>query len=150
MHNLTELDYGWSELGNTFIFRVLALPTTLSVILLTQVMQVVQILSSHKYLLNVYRPATSILKRLVEADPRFAPGPAIGSSTKKSSSTSGGDMSVFGVYRYGFNTVFTQMRREPDLLETVVGRLASAESVMALNRWVIQLVWPSSHLGGDD
>lgn len=93
--------------------------------------QVVQILSSRNSLLNVCRPATAILKRLVEADPRFAPGPAVGPSNSSSANGVGK-----GVYRYGFNIVFEQMRREPDLLETVVGRLASADSVMALNRWV--------------
>ena len=50
MQNLMDLDYGWSNLGNDFILKV------------------VQILSSENSLINVCRPATAILKKLVEAD----------------------------------------------------------------------------------
>ena len=55
MQNLMELDYGWSNLDNSFILKV------------------VQILSSESPI-NVCRPATAILKKLVEADPGSASG----------------------------------------------------------------------------
>ncbi|KIK61716.1 hypothetical protein GYMLUDRAFT_243399 [Collybiopsis luxurians FD-317 M1] len=107
MQNLMEFDYGWASLDDAFILRV------------------VQILSSPQFIINVYRPATAILKKLVEADPASAPGPQVGSSK-------GGPAVVPGsVYRYGFSIVFEQMRKVPSLLETVVSRLGSADTGMA-------------------
>ena len=109
-----ELDHGWSDLDDDFIFRV------------------VQILSSDTPLINVCRPATAILKKLVEADPMSAPGPTIPSSSK------GGPQSQPGsVYKFGFECVFEQMRKEKRLLETVVNRLGSADTTMALYRCVV-------------
>ncbi|THV05549.1 hypothetical protein K435DRAFT_646919 [Dendrothele bispora CBS 962.96] len=106
MQNLMELDYGWASLDNDFIFRV------------------VQILSSTQSLINVCRPATAILKKLVEADPANAPGP------QASSSTSAPIIPLGSVYRYGFSVVFEQMRKEKSLLETVISRLGSADTAM--------------------
>ncbi|TFK39866.1 ELMO/CED-12 family-domain-containing protein [Crucibulum laeve] len=108
MQNLMELDYGWSTLDDRFIFRV------------------VQILSSPQSLINVCRPATAILKKLVEADPMSAPGPLLASSSRALPSAPPGS-----VYRYGFHIVFEQMRKEKGLLETVVSRLGSADTAMA-------------------
>ncbi|KAF9071535.1 ELMO/CED-12 family-domain-containing protein [Rhodocollybia butyracea] len=106
MQNLMDLDYGWEKLDEAFIFRV------------------VQVLSSSNSLINVCRPATAILKKLVEADPASAPGPQAGSSK--------GPAVVPGsVYRYGFTVVFEQMRKEKSFLETVVSRLGSADTAMA-------------------
>lgn len=65
MQNLMELDYGWSNLEDSFISTV------------------VNILSSPQSLINVCRPATAILKKLVEADPRSAPGPIMPSSSTR-------------------------------------------------------------------
>ncbi|RDB23704.1 Engulfment and cell motility protein 1 [Hypsizygus marmoreus] len=108
MQNLMELDYGWASLDDDFIFKV------------------VQILSSPISLINVCRPATAILKKLVEADPLSAPGSMLPSSSK------GPPMAPPGsVYRYGFQVVFEQMRKEKGLLETVVSRLGSADTAMA-------------------
>jgi engulfment/cell motility protein 1 len=109
MQNLMELDYGWSTLDNAFIFKV------------------VQILSSPTSLINVCRPATAILKKLVEADPASAPGPIVPSSSRRPPVAPPGS-----VYRYGFHVVFEQMRKEKGLLETVVSRLGSADTAMAL------------------
>jgi engulfment and cell motility protein 1 len=114
MQNLMELDYGWQGLDDSFIFRI------------------VKILSSSQSLINVCRPATAILKKLVEADPVSAPGPATASSSR-SPPTAPPD----SVYRYGFPVVFEQMRKEKALLETVVSRLGSADTAMALYRFVI-------------
>ncbi|KAF9461210.1 ELMO/CED-12 family-domain-containing protein [Collybia nuda] len=108
MQNLLELDYGWANLDDIFIFKI------------------VQILSSPHSLINVCRPATAILKKLVEADPISAPGPLLASSSKALPSAPPGS-----VYRYGFSVVFEQMRKEKGLLETVVSRLGSADTAMA-------------------
>ncbi|KAJ3524471.1 hypothetical protein NMY22_g10982 [Coprinellus aureogranulatus] len=102
VQNLMERPYGWSNLSSSFILRV------------------VQILSSPTSPINVCRPATAILKKLVEAEPTNA-------NTAASPSTSNaGDVS-----RYGFGAVFEQMRKERGFLETVVGRLGSADTAMA-------------------
>ncbi|KAF8892151.1 ELMO/CED-12 family-domain-containing protein [Infundibulicybe gibba] len=108
MQNLMELDYGWANLDDNFIF------------------QVVQILSSPHSLINVCRPATAILKKLVEADPTTASGPQHASSSRTPPNVPPGS-----VYRYGFHVVFKQMRKEKGLLETVVSRLGSADTAMA-------------------
>ncbi|KAI8996397.1 ELMO/CED-12 family-domain-containing protein [Trametes punicea] len=112
MQNLMELDYGWSSLDNDFILKV------------------VQILSSENSPINVCRPATAILKRLVEADPSSASG----QNAATAASTSKGPPSPppGSVYRYGFDVVFEQMRKEKRLLETVVNRLGSGDTTMAL------------------
>lgn len=114
MQNLMELDYGWANLDNSFIFKV------------------VQILSSETSPINVCRPATAILKKLVEADPGSASGSHMGPSTSKGPPTP----PPGSVYRYGFDVVYEQMRKERRLLETVVGRLGSADTTMALYRCV--------------
>lgn len=109
-----ELDYGWSDLDKEFIFRV------------------VQILSSAQSLINVCRPATAILKKLVEADPRNATGPAtVGSSRSVPRPPPG------SVYVYGFAVVFDQMRQDSRLLETVVNRLGSADTALTLYRFAL-------------
>jgi len=110
MQNLMDFDYGWGSLNEDFIFRV------------------VQILASPHSPINVCRPATAILKKLVEADPLSAPGVVAGTSK-------GSPILPFGsVYRYGFQIVFDQMKKEKGLLETVVNRLGSADTAMAQYR----------------
>lgn len=108
MQNLMELDYGWSTLDDNFIAKI------------------VQILTSSQSLINVCRPATAILKKLVEADPMSAPGPQQASSSRAPPAAS-----ADSVYRYGFQVVYDQMRKEKGLLETVINRLGSAETAMA-------------------
>lgn len=112
-----ELDHGWSQLSPSFILRV------------------VQILSSTKSLINVCRPATAILKRLVEVDALSAPGPLVPSSSRGPPSAPPGS-----VYRYGFDVVYEQMRKEARILETVVSRLGSADTAMALYSYAAMLV----------
>lgn len=120
MQNLMELEYGWSTLDQNFIRTV------------------VKILSSPNSLINVCRPATAILKKLVEADPRSQPGPITASSSRNPPAAPPGS-----VYRYGFDVVWEQMRQEQNLLETVVSRLGSADSLMVLNRYanICQTLW---------
>jgi engulfment/cell motility protein 1 len=109
-----ELDYGWATLDDAFIF------------------QVVQILSSPQSLINVCRPATAILKKLVEADPMSAPGTQLAASSSRGPPTLPAD----SVYRYGFSVVFEQMRKGHGFLETVISRLGSADTAMAQHRCV--------------
>jgi engulfment and cell motility protein 1 len=112
MQNLIDLDYGWSDLDDAFISTV------------------VKILASSNSLINVCRPATAILKKLVEADPiNFT------TSSLPSSSRSPPDMPPGSVYRFGFKVVFQQMQREPGLLETVVSRFESADTAMVQHRY---------------
>ena len=118
MKNLMDLEYGWATLDSNFIFKV------------------VQIIAAPQSLINVCRPATAILKRLVEADPASAPGPLVASSSRAPPVAPPGS-----VYRYGFDVVFEEMRKEPGLLETVVSRLGTADTALALNRYV-----PGAHM----
>ncbi|KAJ7247642.1 ELMO/CED-12 family-domain-containing protein [Mycena haematopus] len=109
MQNLMELDYGWATLDDAFIF------------------QIVQILSSPQSLINVCRPATAILKKLVEADPLSAPGTQLAASSSRSPPS----LPPESVYRYGFSVIFEQMRKGHGFLETVISRLGSADTAMA-------------------
>ena len=109
-----------------------------------------QILANPNNLVNVCRPATLILRKLVDADgsqeapsgmivlPGFThsehtlgtgvPSSSSGKSPQKHSPAPG------SVYRFGFDVVYEQMKRERGLLEVVVGRLGSGESMMVLYR----------------
>ncbi|KAF9454260.1 hypothetical protein P691DRAFT_809803 [Macrolepiota fuliginosa MF-IS2] len=107
MQHLMDHDYGWGSLDEEFIFRV------------------VQILSSSQSPINVCRPATAILKKFVEADPLSAPG-VLASTSKGLPVAPPGS-----VYRYGFQIVFDQMKKERGMLETVVNRLGSGDTAMA-------------------
>ncbi|KAH7913831.1 ELMO/CED-12 family-domain-containing protein [Hygrophoropsis aurantiaca] len=114
MQNLMDHDFGWSTLDEAFIFTV------------------VRILSSSNSLVNVCRPATAILKKLVEADPMNAPGPIVASSSRSPPVAPPGS-----VYRFGFAVVFEQMRKVKGSLDTVVSRLGSADTVMALHSMML-------------
>ncbi|CCL98594.1 uncharacterized protein FIBRA_00596 [Fibroporia radiculosa] len=109
MQNLMELDRGWNDLDDEFILKI------------------VQILSSKQSLINVCRPATAILKKLVEASPASTLTANLASSSRGPPAPP-----PDSVYRYGFEVVFEQMRKETRLLETVVERLGSADTTMAL------------------
>lgn len=110
MQHLMELDYGWDTLDEHFIHKV------------------VQILSSPQSLINVCRPATAILKKFVEADPANAQSPSTSSPVV---------VQPGSVTRYGFTIVFEQMRRQRGLLETVISRLGSADTAMALHSMML-------------
>ncbi|KAH7101549.1 ELMO/CED-12 family-domain-containing protein [Auriculariales sp. MPI-PUGE-AT-0066] len=112
MQNLMDKDYGWEDLGSTFIFRV------------------VTILATPSSLINVCRPASAILRRLVEADPRSAPGPATGSSKSRPTNQR-------TVFRYGFDRVYSEMQKAPSMLEVVVSRLGSGDNLMKLNSMML-------------
>ncbi|KZT55823.1 hypothetical protein CALCODRAFT_556244 [Calocera cornea HHB12733] len=111
MDNLMEMDRGWENLPSSFVTRIVTVITTESSI-------------------NVSRPAISILKRLVEADPRHNPAPGPSSSR---GTFSGKGKAPMTVYNYGFDVVYAQTRVRPAFLETVVDRLSSPEATTALN-----------------
>ncbi|CAE6413156.1 unnamed protein product [Rhizoctonia solani] len=116
MQNLMEHDYGWDHLQPSFILRI------------------VDLISNPNNPINVIRPATSILKRLVEADPRF--GLDAGAMPSSSATTPATELSPSpppgSVYRYGFEVVWEQLQHSPNTLSVVVSRLGMAESGMAL------------------
>ncbi|KAG8891352.1 hypothetical protein FRC01_014749 [Tulasnella sp. 417] len=143
-----SLDYGWSNIPTPFISRL------------------IEILSNPSNLVNVCRPATSILKRLVEADPRFATETgtntaaqnAAGPSTSKTSAGGKNPASLKpgmkppseGVWNYGFDLVFDLMKAQDGgepwgnqgekpikVLETVVKRLSSGDSMMAMDSMLL-------------
>ena len=114
MQNLMELERGWSNLDTVFIYKV------------------VQILANPNNLINVCRPASAILKKLVEADPRRTPDLLSGSGSRNAPPAP----EPGSVYRFGFNIVWEQMKREQGLLDIVVNRLGSADSMMGLYRFV--------------
>lgn len=102
---------------------------------LTQpLVQIVEIIANAQNPINVIRPATSILKRLVEADPRFgAESATLPSSSNFAASTEEPPSPLPGsVYRYGFDSVWRQLQRSPNMLSVVISRLNMAESGMAL------------------
>ncbi|CAE6382093.1 unnamed protein product [Rhizoctonia solani] len=116
MQNLMEHDYGWDNLQSNFILLI------------------VDIISNSSNPINVIRPATSILKRLVEADPRS--GLDAGVIPSSSATTPATELSPSpppgSVYRYGFEAVWAQLQRSPNTLSVIVARLNMAESGMAL------------------
>jgi engulfment and cell motility protein 1 len=122
LSNLLDLPYGWETLSMAFIYKI------------------VQILASPNNLVNVCRPATLILKKLVEADGDLAAkaagssGGGAGSSSGKSAREKFMEAMPGSVYRFGFDVVYEQMRHERNLLEIVVGRLGGGESMMVLYR----------------
>ncbi|KAF8311367.1 hypothetical protein DL93DRAFT_2149672 [Clavulina sp. PMI_390] len=110
MRNLMDYDYGWATIEPAFIA------------------QLCRILSNAATPINVCRPATSILKKLVEADPRSAPGPTAASSSRAQPAPA-----IGSVWRYGFDVVWRQVQIVGGLLEVLVQRLSNAESGMALS-----------------
>jgi hypothetical protein len=80
--------------------------------------RVVQILVTQERI-NVCRPATAILKRLILSQA----APAQSTSTKASGSGSGP----------GFEVVYEQIRKEPSFLPTLVRRLGSADATLCVN-----------------
>ncbi|KAI0032657.1 ELMO/CED-12 family-domain-containing protein [Vararia minispora EC-137] len=114
MQNLMILDHGWAALDTAFVAHI------------------VHILASPSSLINVCRPATAILKRLVEAGPANAPGPLVASSSRGPPPAPPGS-----VYRFGFDIVFSQLRAAPGALETVVSRIGVADTALALHSMML-------------
>jgi engulfment/cell motility protein 1 len=109
MQNQMELETGWSNLDTVFIYKV------------------VPILANSNNLINVCRPASAILKKLIEVDSRSTPE-LISSSGSRNGPPVPQSRSV---YRFGFDVVWEQ-----GLLDIVVNRLGRADSIMGLYRFV--------------
>jgi engulfment/cell motility protein 1 len=118
MQNLMDLNYGWSDLDEEFVSAV------------------VKILASSNSLINVCRPATAILKKMVEADPMNLTTSSVPSSSRGPPAVPPGS-----VHRYGFKVVFQQMQNEPGLLETVVSRFGSADTAMVQHRYIRPFIY---------
>lgn len=100
--------------------------------------------------INVCRPATAILKKLVVSGPDNAPqeqdgkvvadgdasGDTEGSATMRLATRAAeGDPNGAGsegVYRFGFDVVYREIVREPDFLSTLMQRLSSADTTLCL------------------
>lgn len=91
-----------------------------------------EIISNSNNPINVIRPATSILKRLVEADPRLGLEAAMTSNVTSPGLELSSPPPPGSVFRYGFDAVWAQLQHSPDMLSVVVSRLNMAESGMAL------------------
>lgn len=91
---------GWEDLGDEFIAKVVQTCVT-------------------QERINVCRPATAILKKLVDSGPSQSTG---------SESTEDHDI----VTAYGFEVVYARIQAEPNFLPTLVHRLSSADSTLCL------------------
>ncbi|KZV74521.1 hypothetical protein PENSPDRAFT_674197 [Peniophora sp. CONT] len=110
LQNLIQRDDGWALLDGALIARV------------------VDVLQQPSSLVNVCRPATAILKRLVEADPSAQPGPLLASSSRGPPPPPPGS-----VYRFGFDAVYEHLYRAPNALDTIVSRIGTADTQLALH-----------------
>ncbi|KAH9013264.1 ELMO/CED-12 family-domain-containing protein [Lactarius pseudohatsudake] len=110
MKNLMDLEYGWAALDSSFIFKV------------------VQIIASPQSLINVCRPATAILKRLVEADPASAPGPIVASSSRSPPIAPPALCTATGSTPSSSKCAKNRVSWKP-----VVNRLGTADTALALN-----------------
>ncbi|KAN0062511.1 hypothetical protein ACQY0O_005042 [Thecaphora frezii] len=116
--NLMEsTDEGWDVIDGEFIAMV------------------VHILVSQERI-NVCRPATAILKKLVVSAPLAAT--AGGAKGRVLTESDGADPVGNGVdanpkaYKYGFEVVYQEIRGEPTFLPTLVSRLSSADTTLCL------------------
>ncbi|KAG9001483.1 hypothetical protein FRB94_006575 [Tulasnella sp. JGI-2019a] len=147
LQNLMALDHGWANIPKSFVCEL------------------VLILANPHNLVNVSRPATSILKRLVEADPRFAPQQQAPTSTSRPGTGNGATNKPAlqivtnakiprkGMWEYGFDFVWDEMRVErmnmghtPSPgndrsqirpLDSVVQKLSSGDTKMATDSMML-------------
>ncbi|TKY88819.1 hypothetical protein EX895_002060 [Sporisorium graminicola] len=108
--NLMEgFEYGWDIIDAAFVAKVVTLLVT-------------------QERINVCRPATAILKKLVVSGPQDSPktGRVV---------TDGGHVattSTPAVYRYGFEFVYNEIQRERLFLQTLVNRIGSSDTTLKL------------------
>lgn len=117
------------------------------------VWQVVDILVTQERI-NVCRPATAILKKLVVSGPNNAPteqGGVVADGDGAASANGNGSNSVAaetasgpakrangelpGVYRFGFEGVYNHIQNQTAFLNTLVQRLSSADTTLCLYRY---------------
>lgn len=120
IQNLMESsDEGWQSLDSAFIKKV------------------VNTLATQERI-NVCRPATAILKKLVVSGPDNAPQEqegkvvAEGDAPARTEAKAGDVQGSNSVYRFGFDVVYREVEREPDFLSTLMQRLSSADTTLCL------------------
>ncbi|EPQ28461.1 uncharacterized protein PFL1_03764 [Pseudozyma flocculosa PF-1] len=115
--NLMESsDQGWDVIDGNFIAKV------------------VYILASQERI-NVCRPATAILQKLVLSGPLDAPTDTAGrvlTEGEAANANSSSGAAATRAYKYGFEPVYREIRAEPTFLQTLVHRLGSADTTLCL------------------
>ncbi|SPO30783.1 related to Engulfment and cell motility gene 1 protein [Ustilago trichophora] len=107
--NLMEgFDYGWEIIDATLVAKV------------------VNLLVSQERI-NVCRPATAILKKLVVSGPQDSP-----KTGRVVTDGSGAATTSAPVYRYGFEFVYDEIQREKLFLQTLVNRIGSSDTTLKL------------------
>ncbi|KAK0555177.1 hypothetical protein OC846_001057 [Tilletia horrida] len=113
--NLLEtMDEGWEYLPEEFIAKIVKIVV-------------------EQERINVCRPATAILKKLVVSGPSDAPenvGRVLAEDDPSPRADSAGGSS--DVYRYGFEVVYANVRKESQFLSTLVQRLGSPDNTLCM------------------
>lgn len=108
--NLIEgFEYGWEIIDAAFVAKVVNLLVT-------------------QERINVCRPATAILKKLVVSGPQDSPKTGRVVTDGREAATT----SAPAVYRYGFEFVYNEIQRERLFLQTLVNRLGSSDTTLKL------------------
>ncbi|UZJ55154.1 hypothetical protein CBS101457_004474 [Exobasidium rhododendri] len=79
--------------------------------------------------INVCRPATAILKKLVVSGPDNAPSDQGG---KGGDTGTGSASEKSHAHRFGFEVVYAEIQKEPSFLNTLMQRLGSADTTLCL------------------
>ncbi|KAE8207041.1 hypothetical protein CF335_g1434 [Tilletia laevis] len=112
---LDTMDEGWEYLPEEFIAKIVNIVV-------------------NQERINVCRPATAILKKLVVSGPSDAPenvGRVLREDeTMPRAGSAGGSNDV---YRYGFEVVYSNVRKESQFLSTLVQRLSSPDTTLCMN-----------------
>ncbi|GAC94933.1 hypothetical protein PHSY_002506 [Pseudozyma hubeiensis SY62] len=108
--NLMEgFEYGWEIIDAAFVAKVVSL-----------------LVSQER--INVCRPATAILKKLVVSGPQDSPKTGRVVTDGHGAATT----SAPAVYRYGFEFVYNEFQRERLFLQTLVNRIGSSDTTLKL------------------
>ncbi|CBQ68916.1 related to engulfment and cell motility gene 1 protein [Sporisorium reilianum SRZ2] len=108
--NLMEgFEYGWEIIDAAFVAKVVTLLVT-------------------QERINVCRPATAILKKLVVSGPQDSPK----TGRVVTDGGHGATTSAPAVYRYGFEFVYNEIQRERLFLQTLVNRIGSSDTTLKL------------------
>ena len=108
--NLMEgYEYGWEIIDASLVAKV------------------VNLLASQERI-NVCRPATAILKKLVVSGPKDSPKTGRVVADGRGATTT----SAPPVYRYGFEFIYDEVQREKLFLQTLVNRIGSSDTTLKL------------------
>ena len=108
--NLMEgFEYGWEIIDASFVAKVVSLLVT-------------------QERINVCRPATAILKKLVVSGAQDSPKTGRVVTDGRGAATT----SAPAVYRYGFEFVYNEIQRERLFLQTLVNRIGSSDTTLKL------------------